>query len=261
MSAATADRIRLTMRTKLNPAFYGEELRLLLSDEPDRLERMLREPASVDLLTWNVFASLDRHSDRDYLAYRLHGLGGADVRAPVRQSLWTGRHREPLLRPSGAYVAAVRERARQVGGTAEATAALEAPIEVPVRIESADVLVLVDTMLDHYRSGAGGRDRVTELIDAGLEHARRLSCELAVAVVYRSGSVGAAQVSERLNRLRDPAFLAAQLPHRKQVPEVILRELPWQQLLLIWQQELPYLGLRGQPAKSFTGYVRRLGLI
>lgn len=248
------------MRTKLNPAFYDDELRLLLSDEPDRLERVFREPASVDLLTWNVFASLDHHADRDFLAYRLQALGGAGVRAPVRLSLWTGRHREPLLRPGPGYVAAARERAKRAGGDAAATQTLEAPIEVPVRIETADVLLLVDTMLERYPSGIAGRDRITELIDAGLDHARRLSCTLAVAVVHRSGSRGAAEVSERLNRLRDPAVLAAELPHRGGMPEVVLRELPWQQLLGVWEQEIPYLGLRGQPTRGFTEYVRALGL-
>ncbi|MPZ86715.1 MAG: hypothetical protein GEU81_01335 [Nitriliruptorales bacterium] len=248
------------MRTKLNPAFYGDELRLLLGDEPGRLERMLREPANADLLTWNVFASLDRHADRDYLAYQLQALGGAGVRAPVRLSLWTGRHREPLLRPGSGYVTAARARAQRAGGNASATEALEAPIEAPVRIETADVLVLVDTMLDRYPAGVGGRDRIIELIDAGLDHARRLSCALAVAVVRRSGGREAAEVSERLNRLRDPAVLAAELPHRGGVPEVVLRELSWQQLLRTWEQEVPYLGLRGQPTRGFTEYLRSLDL-
>lgn len=248
-------------RTKTNPVFYADELRLELSGDAPRLERVLTDPASVDLLTWNVFASLDTHRDRDYLAYRLQQFGGSEVRAPVRLSLWTGRHREPLLRPSPGYVATVRERARAAGGSAVSTAELEAPIEVPVRIESPDVLVLVDTLLDHPRRGAGGRDRLVELVDAGLDHARRLSKTLAVAAVYPSGTPVAAEVSAGMNDLRDPARLAAALPHRDRVPPVILREVPWQQLLRIWEQEAPYLELGGQPVKHFLQHVRGRALL
>jgi hypothetical protein len=243
-------------RTKTNPAFYADELRLELAGDPQRLERILSDPDSVDLLTWNVFASLDTHPDRDYLAYRLQQLGGPEVRAPVRISLWTGRAREPLLRPSAGYVAAVRERARMVGGSAASTAELEAPVEVPVRVESPDVLVLVETMLGRYRRGAGGRDRLVELIDAGLDQARRLSKALAVAVVYPSGTPVAAEVSARVDALRDPAALAAELPHRERIPPVVLREVAWQQLLRVWDEESRYLQVAGQPVKAFREHLR-----
>ena len=115
------------MRTKTNPAFYADELRLLLADEPERLARALTDPDSADLLIWNVFSSLDTHRDPGYLAWRLQQFGGAELRAPVRLSLWTGRRREPLLRPGSAYVAQVRRRAEAAGGGPGATAELEAP--------------------------------------------------------------------------------------------------------------------------------------
>ncbi len=247
------------MRTKTNPVFFADNLRLELADDPDRRERVLSDPDSVDLLTWNVFSSLDTHTDRPYLAYRLQAFGGSEVRAPVRISLWTGRDREPLLRPSAAYVARVRERARAVGGDASATVELERPIEVPVRIESPEVVMLVETR--GQRQGSGGRDRIVELVDAGLDQARRLSKALAVAVVYPSGTPMAADLSAHLNRLRDPAVLAAELPHRSSVPNVVLRELPWQQLLRLWKQELPYLGLGGQPTKAFVEHLRSRGFL
>jgi hypothetical protein len=110
------------------------------------------------------------------------------------------------------------------------------------------------------RRGAGGRDRVVELVDAGLEQARRLSKTLAVAVVYPSGTEVGSEVSARMHRLRDPAVLAAELPHRTQVPPVVLREVPWQQLLRMWEQEQPYLRLGGQPVKAFLEHARALGL-
>lgn len=249
------------MRTKTNPAFYAEQLRLLLADAPERLERLLSDPDSVDLLTWNVFSSLDTHRDGGYLAYRLQGLAGTQLVAPVRVSLWTGRDREPLLRPSSGYVAQVRERARAAGGDRAATAELEAPIEVPVRIESADVIVLVDTSLATPHRGPGGRDRVVELLDAGLDHARRMSKTLVLAFVHGAGPEGGGELSARLAALREPAALAAALPYRSTVPPVVLRESSWQQLLQIWEQEIPYLELGGQPARAFLDHVRARGLL
>lgn len=248
------------MKTKTNPAFYGDQLRLLLAGEPERLERALTDPDSADLLTWNVFASLDTHRDPRYLAYRLQVFGGAELQAPVRLSLWTGRHREPLLRPGSGYIAQVRGRARAAGGGPGAVAELEAPIEVPVRIESADVLVLVDVWAGAGHQGAGGRDRIVELIEAGLDHARGLSKTLTVAVVYASGTPLAAELSARVNALRDPAALAAALPHRDRVPPVVLREVPLQQLLRAWEQELPHLDTGGQPVRAFLDHLRARGL-
>lgn len=248
------------MRTTTNPAFYADQLRLVLSDEPERLERLLTERESLDLLTWNVFASLDTHSDRDYLAYRLQAFGGSALRAPVRSAMWTGARREPLLRPSRPYVEQVRARAAGAGGDAASTAAFEAPVEVPVRIETPDVLVLVETMWDSYPLGAAGRDRMVELVDVGLEQARRLSTSLAVAVVYPSGTPAASEVSARVNRLRTPGVLAEELPARDRIPSVTFREVPWQQLIRVWEQESPFLRLGGQPVKPFVERLRELGV-
>ena len=251
----------LMSATKTNPTFYDDQLRLLLGNEPERLERIHRDPDNLELLTWNVFASLETHTDRDYLAYRMQQFGGSAVRAPVKTSLWTGRDREPRLMPSSGYVTAVRQRAQSAGGGAAATQDLEAALEVPVRLESPDMLMLVDTMWDRYPPGQGGRDRIIELVDAGLDHARRLSKILAVTVVYRSGTSGAADVSMRMRELRDRAVLAEQLPHRASVPAVVLRELPWQQLARVWQQEIKYLRLGGQPVRGFIQHLRGLGLL
>jgi len=251
-------RIRRTMRTKTNPAFYADELRLRLADEPERLERALTDPDSTDLLTWNIFSSLDTHRDPDYLAHRLQPFA-SELRAPLRLSLWTGRHREPLLRPGSAYVAQVRRRAQAAGGGPGATTELEAPVEVPVVIESPDVLVLVDAWTAG-RQGTGGRDRIAELVEVGLDQARRLSKTLTVAVIYASGTPLAGELSTRINALRDPAALAAALPHRDRVPPVALREVPWQQLLRAWEQELRYLDTGGQPVRPFLDHLRARGL-
>jgi hypothetical protein len=249
------------MRTKTNPVFFADDLRLELAGDAERRDRVFTDPDSVDLLTWNVFSSLDTHTDRPYLAYRLQAFGGAEVRAPIRISLWVGRDREPLMPPSTAYIARIRERARAAGGDASSTAELERPIEVPVLIESPEVSILVDTLGDRPRQGSGGRDRIVELVDAGLDHARRLSKTLAVAVVYPSGTRLAADLSARINRLRDPAALAAEMPYRSRVPAVVLREVPWQGLLRTWEQELPYLRLGGEPAKAFLEHVRSRRLL
>lgn len=248
-------------KTRTNPAFYADQLRLMLAGEPERLEAALTDPTSLDLVTWNLFASLDTHQDPDYLAYRLQPFGGSGIRSPVRISMWTGRRRGPRLQPSHGYVTTVRERAQSVGGDASATEAFEAPIEVPVRVESPDVLVLTETMGKEYPYGVGGRDRIIELVDAGLEHARRLSKTLAVALVYRSGSNAAAEASARMQALRDPATLAAELPHRQSVPPVVLREMPWQQLARIWEQEVPYLDLGGQPVRPFIELLHERDLL
>lgn len=244
-----------------NPVFYRERLELELGHDPERLEAVRSDPRSTDLLTWNLFASLETHRDRDWLAYRLQALGGAAVRAPVRITLWTGRDREPLLVPSERYVASVRERSTAAGGEAAAVAAFEAPFEVPVRIESPDTLVLVDTIGGAPGPGGGGRDRLIQLVDAGLDHARRLSKRLAVAVVYPSGTPVAADLSARINELRDPATLRAALPHRATVDPVLLRELTWRTLALVWTTEVDYLDLAGQPVRRFRKLLADRGLV
>lgn len=247
------------MRTKTNPVFYADQMRLEVS--PERSERIIAGPDDVDLATWNLFMSLDTHRDRDYLAYRLQALGGPELRAPLRLSLWTGRDREPLLTPSAAYRGRVRERAAAAGGDRTSTRELEAPIEVPVRIESPDVVVLVDTVGDHVRQGAGGRDRLVELIDAGLEQARRLSKTLAVAVLHPAGTPVARDLSARIERLRDPAALAAELPYRTGMPPVVLNAVSWQELLRLWEAEQPYLHLAGQPVRGFSQWMRERGFL
>ena len=256
-----------------NPAFYRRQLELECRDEPERLERVLHDPDSVDLLTWNIFMSLDTHTDREWLAYRFQAFGGAGVRAPTKLAVWTGRHREPLLRPAPGFVAAARSRADEAGGDETATATLERPIEVGVRIESPEVLCLVETLWERYPQGTGGRDRLVEVIDAGLDHARWLSKQLAVTVIYRSGSDFAGEMSRRVNELRDPEFLAAALPHRERVPRVLLREVNWQQLARVWETERRakrggfgpfsqrYLDLSGEPASAFARLLDRRGLL
>ena len=246
---------------KTNPVFYAERLAMELDADPGRLQAAHEDPDSIDLLTWNIFASLETHRDRDWLAHRLRALGGAAVRAPLRLTLWTGRIREPLLRPSDAYVASVRGRSSAAGGDERSLAAFVQPIEVPVRIESPDTLVLVDTVGREYPRGAGGRDRVVELIDAGLDHARRLSRSLAVAVVYPSGTQAAAELSARVNELRDPATLRAALPHRRSVPQVVLREISWSTLARVWLLELDHLRLAGQPVRAFRALLADRGFV
>lgn len=253
--------MRLLPARPRNPVFYRKRLELQLAHDPGRLEKVLNDPDSVDLLTWNLFESLETHRDRDWLAYRLQALGGAAVRAPVRISLWTGRDREPLLVPSRQYVAAVRERSTAAGGDVAAVSSFEKPIEVPVRIESPDVLVLADTVGRASPRGSGGRDRVVELIDAGLDHARRLSKRLAVAVVYPSGTQAAADLSARVNELRDPATLREELSHRATVDPVLLRELSWHTLALVWATELAYLDLAGQPVRRFRRLLAERGFV
>lgn len=249
------------MRTKhntiTNPVFYPERLRLLLGHDPQRLERLFADQDSVDLLTWNLFASLDTDRDREYLAGLLRPFGGNDLKAPVSLSLWTGKHREPLLRPSGAYVRHIRERANNPEADLSAFAA---PIEVPVRIETRDLLVLVDTTLEGIVRGGGGRDRLVELIDAGATHAERVGKALSVCVVYRSGSQTAGVASARINELRDRAKLQRELPWLKRPPEVRLREVAWQQLVRTWEHERGNLRLFGQPVKDFREHNQGLGL-
>lgn len=248
----------LRTRKRTNPLFRPDVFRLAAGDE--RAERALEDPDSVDLLVWNFFSTLETHRDRDWLATVLEPFGGAGVTPPVRISLWTGARREPLLRPSPGYAAHVAERARSAGGTDADVASFLESVEVPVRIEAPRVLGLVDAVLDHEPQGRGGRDRVVELVDVGLEHARRLDKTLAVSFLYRSGGPVAAGLSRRLNDLRNPKTLAAALPHRSSVPGVLMREVSWQQLLRTWQAERDYLDLGGLPVKAFLDHCRSRGL-
>lgn len=246
----------LRSKTKTNPLFYADQVRLLLQDDPDRVERILNDPENVDLLTWNVFSSLNTDTDREYVAGLLRMFCGNDLQPPVSLSVWTGKLNEPHLKPSAQYVRYIKERAGDDAQLDEFTSAIEAP----VRIESGNVLGLVDTTLDGQPRGRGGRDRLVELVDAGLVHAERVSKELAVAVVYRSGTRAAADLSRRINELRDPAALKAALPWRANVPAVRFREVTWQQLIKTWENERGHLKLFGEPVKQFLAHTERLGL-
>jgi hypothetical protein len=248
--------LRRRVRTKTNPVFYPDRVKAVLAHDPERLERIFTAPASVDLVAWNVFASMDSDPDREYLSALLQPFAGSDLRAPVRVTLWTGRHREPLLRPSPAYVRHIRDKA----GDDPSLEDFARPIEAPVRIESPAILSLVDTTIDAMPRGAGGRDRLVELVDAGLEHARYLSTALAVCVVYRSGTPPAATLSARVNDLRSPARLAAALPWRERLPDLRLREVSWQELLRTWERERGSYRLFGQPVRAFLEYAAALGL-
>lgn len=245
----------MTTKTRPMPVFDAAAARAQLGAA--RYEQALRDPRSVDLLTWNVFHTLETHYDQDWLAYLMQGLGGTGVGPPVRMQLWTGRDADPLLRPSRGYLAQVRERATEAGAGEEALADFRALIEVDVRIESPDVLCLVDAMMDTYERGTEGRDRLLELVDAGLEHSRRLSKILAVAIIHRSGSPGAKEVSARLNQLR--GTLADELPHQRGAKRVELRDVGWQQLLRMWEKEVDYLEISGDP-RAFIRHCREVGL-
>lgn len=248
------------MRAKRNPVFYADQLEVFLSEEPERLERIRTDPGSLDLLTWNLFMSLDTHSDRPYYGYRMQMFGGAGVQAPVRTSPWTGRFREPILRPSPGYVEVVHQRAQGAGGDPASLEVYQAPIEAGVRLESPDVLCLIEPVLATPPRGAGGRDRLVELVDAGLDHARRLSKQLAVAVIYPHGSEAATELSARVRELQDPGRLAAALPHREKLPGVALREVEWRELIRVWETERTYLDLGLQPVGRFLKLLSERGL-
>ncbi|MGI9017111.1 MAG: hypothetical protein ACR2HR_08425 [Euzebya sp.] len=245
------------MATKTNymPLFWADQARAELGEE--RFAAAQRDPLDLDLLAWNVFQGLQTHFDQDWLAYRLQQFGGTGVTAPVRMAMWTGVRTGPLLQPSRGYAEVIAQRALSAGAQAQDLATFRAPIEVPVRIEAPDVLCLVDTYLDAVDRGSGGRDRLLELIDAGLEHARHLSKTLAVAVVYRAGSPAARELSVRLEQLRQS--LPRELSHQPGASQVQLREVSWQQLLRVWESEAAYLDLDGS-AKRFLSYVKQHGL-
>lgn len=209
--------------------FWPDELARALSAE--RFEQARSDPGSVDLLTWNIFQALETHRDPNWLAYRLQALGGDGMRPPMRTALWTGRSREPVLRAKP---------------DAE-------PIEVAVRIESPDVLVLVDVEPHD--------DRLLELIDAGIPHARRLSKQLAVSAVSTSATAPASTLSRKIQQLRDPETLEKALPRHVPLPPVLLSEVSWEQLLRIFQAEVDYLRLGGQPVRAFLDHARRRGLL
>ena len=250
----------LKLKTKTNPVFWPDRLAATFADRPERLADARTNPRSIDFLTWNVFCALDTHDFPERLAYRLQPFGGSGIRPPVRLALWVGREQEPILRPSPGYLEEIRRRATAAGGTAEAVSAFAAPVEVDVLIETPDVLTLVDTTIDRLPVGNGGRDRLIELVDVGLDQARHLGNDLAVAVVYAAGTRAAAELSRRINELRDPAALRAALPHRSNLPPVVFREVTWQSLLATFEADLDYLQLDGQPVRRFLEHVRSVGL-
>lgn len=248
------------LRTRTNPVFYPEQLRLTLNDDRERVRRAFEDPESLDLLTWNIFSSLDTHSDEDWVAYRLQALGGTAVDAPVRMSLFSGRVNAPLLRSSHDYLDDLRRQWPALGTGNGSLGEFGDPIEVPVRVETPSTLLLVDAALQRLPRGNAGRDRLVELIDAGLDHARRLGTKLAIGVVYVSGSGASRELSHRINQLRDPDTLAGEMPWRERIPAVVLRELPWHELIALWESERPYMDLGGQPVRAFLAHVEALGL-
>jgi hypothetical protein len=244
----------LFMRSRTNPIFYADRLATLLRDEPERLERMRTDPDSLDLLTWNVFSSLDSHRDQDWLAYRLQALGGGRLRAPVRISLFSGAVRTPYLEPSASYLREIRRRSGVSDGERDGVAIFAQPVEVPVRVETPDVLLLIDVGHNRLRAGVGGRDRLAELIDTGLEHGRRLSSSLAIGVIADPHSdVLAAQVP----RLADRSAVARVVPWRDTVPPVEISGMTWPDLLALWDDERDELDLAGQPVRDFRSYAQR----
>lgn len=244
----------LFTRNRTNPIFYRETLDAMLRDDPERLERMRTEPDSLDLLTWNVFMSLDTHRDQDWLAYRLQVLGGPSLRAPVRISLFSGAARAPFLEPSAAYVSAISARTGADDGDRDRIEPFTRPVEVPVRIETPDVLLLVDTARTRMRAGVWGRDRLAEITDAGLEHARRLSSQLVVGLVADGGSE---VLATQLPRLADRGAVARMLPWRPSVPTVGAHGVTWAELLALWNDECGDLDLGGQPLRDFREYAGR----
>jgi hypothetical protein len=246
-------------RKRTNPLFDADAFRLVAGEE--RAERALHDPDSLDRLIWNIFSTLDTHSDRRWLANRMQTLAGPAVREPVRISLWVGGDREPRLRPPASYVNAVRERARAVGGDEASVAEFAAGVQVPVLLDSPDVIGLVDAVYDQTNLGHGGRERLVELIDVAMEQAHRVGKGAAVAVIYKSGSAAAAQLSPRINALRNERVLASELSHRTTLPPLVLREMSWQQLLRIWRSELDYLDVGSNPVKAFLAHCKQRGLL
>lgn len=244
----------LFARTRTNPIFYADRLALLMRDEPERLARMRTEPRNVDVMLWNVFASLDTHDDQDWLAYRLQTVGGPNVRAPVRISPLSGRLRAPHLRPSRAYVREIHRRAGVEHGDHDAIAMYEEPVEVPVRIETPEVLLLVDGGQQRLRPGTGGRDRFAEIVDSGLEHARRLSSRLSIGLILDDDS---SVLTDDVPRLATAAGLASRLPWRDDLPRVDVHGTGWSTLLALWDDEAGHLDLGGQPTRAFRSYAER----
>lgn len=245
----------LFTRTRTNPVFYADRLALLLRDQPERLEKMRSDPGNVDLMTWNVFASLDTHDDQNWLAYRLQELGGPNLRAPVRISLFSGRDRAPLLTPSVSYLHEIDRRTGDAHDRGNGLAVFAQPIEVPVRIETPEVLLLVDTGRQRLRAGAGGRARIPELVDGGLEHARRLSSRLALGLVLDDDS---RVLRTEVPQIQTAAGMAGLLPWRDAVPSVDVHGLGWSRLLTLWSQEAGSLDLAGEPVRAFRSYARRV---
>ena len=103
--------------TKPMPVFWADKARAEMGD--DRFTAEQRDPLSEDLLAWNIFQSLETHSDPDWLAYRMQQFGGTSVSAPLRLQMWTGRDTEPLLQPSRGYLDTIRDRALAAGAASE----------------------------------------------------------------------------------------------------------------------------------------------
>ena len=245
------------MKTRTNPLFQPDELERLIG--PERAERARTDPDNVDFLLWNVFSTLETHSDSRWVAHRLEMLGGPRMTAPLRMAFWTGAEREPLLQPSPHHLARVRSRANLHGGNDTSLQQFRKPIGVPVRIEAPDVLCLVDGSTGSGLQGLGGRDRIEELVDAGLEHARRLGVQLAVAIIYRRGTPAGQELSRRLRELTAPGGLASALSYRETLPDVVLSEVTWDQVLRLWVEERDYLHLDGLPVRRFLNHCTERG--
>jgi hypothetical protein len=64
----------------------------------------------------------------------------------------------------------------------------------------------------------------------------------------------AEDISARIQQLRDPDALVDALP------PVLLSEASWQQVVQIFEEEVAYLRLGGQPVRAFLDHAHALGL-
>jgi hypothetical protein len=236
----------LRTRTKTNPLFYADQVRLLLDHDPERIERMLTSrrastcsrgtssrpstptrtgSTSPGCSSRSAGRTSSRRSacrcgragTRSRVSSRATSTSGTSVRLPVRMR--TSRS-SPVRRGAGAHRVAQRARARR----------------------------------DHVRPlprGRGGRDRIVELVDAGLVHAGRVGKELAIAVVYRSGTEVRPRAVPPRQRAARPEGPRRRDAVAHPVPEVVFREMSWQQLLRLWENERSHYKLFGQPVRGF----------
>lgn len=180
-------------RTWRNPVLFQEELKNRLPSG-EQLRRIVEEPQSEDLLTWNVFATLKRSKPTSrwltpFLQRSLTNLTDSIVQDFLRPEqldnavieLWLGKRRAPTYPPPQERESWLREYLGNRGGGlfqrwSTKPGKVEGTTEVDLTIETEKALIFIEAKylsdISPHVSYDPWRDQIVRTIDVGTYQAQ-----------------------------------------------------------------------------------------